>query len=421
MIYIENNIMTKSHLLHILLLLLLSPFCSANEISIRVSPADEITAEHYPASGKNLVVWIAPEYGFRTGHRVLAEMLSKQGIEIWMVDMLDALFLPHSSTSIKNLRGKYVTNIIEKAHELTGKNIIVMGDSYASLSVLYGIHEWQGKEVKKNYLIGAILFSPYTYQSIPPLGQLPEYMPIISATNIPVMIYQAENNGNIGQFNTLVKKLQQHGNPVYTRITPKVMSIFYREEVSAERREQIHSLPQNIKKMISILEKHPFPQKAIPLKDAGENKTGIDTSIKNYTGTVAPYAIHLFDAHGNKVNIANYKGKVTLINFWATWCPPCVEEIPSLNRLKEKMTGQAFQLISINYAEDEHTIIEFMKNVNVEFPVLLDPNGEFAKKWNVLAYPSTFIIDKNGKIKYGVNAAIHWDSPEVIAKIKSLL
>ncbi|MDH5395235.1 MAG: TlpA family protein disulfide reductase [Gammaproteobacteria bacterium] len=413
--------MTKSFLLHILLLLSLSPFSSANEISVQVSAADEITAEHYPGSGNNLIVWIAPEYGFRTGHRVLAEMLSKQGIEIWMVDMLDALFLPHNSTSIKNLRGKYVANIVEQAHNKTGKKIIVMGDSYASLSVLYGIHEWQEKEIKKNYLIGAILFSPYTYQSIPPLGQLPVYMPIISATNIPIMIYQAENNGNIGQFNTLVKKLQQHGNPVYTRITPKVMSIFYREEVSAEMREQLQPLPLNIKKMISILKSHPFPQKVIPLKHIGENKTGIDTSIKNYTGAFSPHAIHLFDAHGNKVNVASYKGKVTIVNFWATWCPPCVEEIPSLNRLKEKMKGHNFELISINYAEDKQTIIDFMKKVNVEFPVLLDPNGEFAKKWNVLAYPSTFIIDKNGKIKYGVNAAIIWDSPEVIIKIKSLL
>lgn len=85
------------------------------------------------------------------------------------------------------------------------------------------------------------------------------------------------------------------------------------------------------------------------------------------------------------------------------------------------MKGLPFELISINYAEDKKTILEFMKKVNVEFPVLLDKNGDFAKKWNVIAYPSTFVIDKHGKIKYGVNAAIEWDKPEFIQKIKSLL
>ena len=77
--------------------------------------------------------------------------------------------------------------------------------------------------------------------------------------------------------------------------------------------------------------------------------------------------------------------------------------------------------ITINYAEDNKTILDFMKKINVEFPVLMDQDGNFAKKWNVITYPSTFVIDKNGKIIYGVNAAIEWDDPEFIEKIKSLL
>ena len=84
------------------------------------------------------------------------------------------------------------------------------------------------------------------------------------------------------------------------------------------------------------------------------------------------------------------------------------------------MKDYPFELISINYAEDQKTILDFMKKVNVEFPVLLDKDGTFARKWNVIAYPSTFVIDKSGRIKYGVNAAIEWDSPELIEKIKSL-
>ena len=119
-------------------------------------------------------------------------------------------------------------------------------------------------------------------------------------------------------------------------------------------------------------------------------------------------------------NFNQSKGKIVIVNFWATWCPPCVEEIPSLNRLKEKMQGKPFDLISINYAEDRQVILDFLKEVDVDYPVLMDLNGGFAKKWNVITYPSTFLIDTNGKIIYGVNSAIIWDEPEIIDIIKSL-
>jgi len=391
-----------------------------SEIIVRVSSGDEITVDQFPASGKHLMLWLAPEYGLRGAHRSLARMLTKQNIEIWQTNIVESLFLPHGSTSIKKLNGQHVADIIEYAYKTTGKRIIVASDSYGAISALHGIHQWQKRKQIKSYLIGAILFSPSTYSTIPPLGQLPEYMPIISASNIPIMIYQAKNHSNIGQLQTLVKKLQQHGNPVYSRITPKVMSIFYEREPTAKMIRQMEPLPENIKKMISVLEKHTVPSKPIAIKNIKKYKQGIDIYLKEYKGVIKPLAINLKNVYGKTIIKNNFKGQVTIINFWATWCPPCVKEIPSLNRLKQKMAGSPFELISINYAEDKKTIINFMKKVKVEFPVLLDHDGSFAKKWNVIAFPSTFIIDKEGKIKYGVNAAIEWDDPEFIKKIKSL-
>lgn len=399
-----------------------SNLCFAEtDIIVPVSSGDEITVEKFPAKGKYLMVWLAPEYGFRGAHRSLARMLTEQNIEVWQSNIAESLFLPLGSTSIKKMDGKHVADIMEYAHKTTGKKIIVVGDSYATVSALQGARQWQLKKQSEPYFIGAILFSPYTYATIPPLGQLPEYMPIIEATNIPIMIYQAKNNGNIGQFDTLVKKLQQHGNPVYTRMTPKVMSLFYEDKPTKEMLEQVKPMPLSIKKMIAVLEKHPVPSTAIELKELEEAKSGIDIYLKKYTGSIKPIAINLEDAQGKTIVKNNYQGQVTVVNFWATWCRPCIEEIPSLNRLKQKMEGLPFELISINYAEDKKTILDFMKMVQVDFPVLLDQEGEFAKQWNVITYPSTFVIDKNGNIEYGVNAAIEWDNPELIKKIKSLL
>lgn len=391
-----------------------------DEIIVPVSSDIDITVEHFPSSGKYLILWLAPEYGFRPAHRSLARMLNSQNIEVWLSNIVESLFLPQSAQSIKQLDGQYIADLIEYAHKKTGKKIIVAGDSYAALSALTGANQWQQRKNTDDYLIGAILFSPYTYASIPPLGLPPEFMPIVSSTNIPIMIYQAKGSGTIGQFKRLREKLEQHDNPVYSKFLPNMMSLFYTKEATIEMQNNLKKLPADINKMIAVLERHDVPSKPVPVKKYNNDKSGIDVFLKEFKGVNTPITIKLKDAYGSTVIRDDYKGKVTVINFWATWCPACVQEIPSLNRLKKEMSGLPFELISINYAEDNKTIIDFMKTVNVEFPVLLDQDGSFAKKWNVIMFPSTFIIDKNGKIKYGVNAAIEWDDPELIEKIKLL-
>ena len=85
------------------------------------------------------------------------------------------------------------------------------------------------------------------------------------------------------------------------------------------------------------------------------------------------------------------------------------------------MKGKPFELISVNYAEDRQRVENFLKQVNVDFPVLLDETGRVSADWNVLVYPSTFVISPNGKITHGVNGAILWDSPEVITQLNDLM
>ena len=391
-----------------------------NSISIAVSDDNEISIEQYAASGDYLIIWTAPEYGFRGTHRNMARMLSEHNIEVWLADVVDSLFLPQGSSSIKQLSGQYIADLIEQAHKITAKRILVAGDSYATLSALTGAHQWQQRQHKDNYFVGAILFSPYTYASIPPLGELPEYMPIVSTTNIPLMVYQATGSGTFNQFQILMDKLQQHGNPVYTRMVPGIMSLYYEDPPSKQMIEQARRLPANVSKMIVMLDKHEVPDKVIPLPEKNDIQSGIDVQLKSFSSHIKPVAIDLQDTEGKSFIKKHYRDQVTLVNFWATWCPPCIEEIPSLNRLNQKMRGLPFELISINYAEDKQTIEKFMKQVDVNFPVLLDYNGEFSKQWQVITYPSTFVIDKRGVIRYGVNAAIEWDDPGLIKILTAL-
>ena len=92
----------------------------------------------------------------------------------------------------------------------------------------------------------------------------------------------------------------------------------------------------------------------------------------------------------------------------------------SLNRLRQSLADVPFELISVNYAQRPDEIATFMDKVNVDFPVLLDNDGRVSAQWEVIAFPSTFVIGPDGRIQHGVNAAIHWDSPQVIEQLRRL-
>lgn len=404
------------------LCLLFVPFSNqAAERILTLSDNNEIHLEHFSTTGKYAVVWIGPEYGVRKGHKEFASLLSQQNIEVWQVDLLNELFMPLGSASMRKLNAAYVADIINHAANQSGKPLLVVSDSYGSVAALAGIHYWQQHYHKANTLVGALLFSPNTYVSVPPLGAPPTYMPIISASNIPIMILQGANNSNRWQLGKLVDQLSKHGS-VYSELMPGIIGLFYDEARTAGTSNAYRGIVAKFPRYLALLTRHPVPRDTIPLQSVSSKEgKGIDIYLKNYQGSIKPLTIKLHDANGKLSHISDYTGKVTLINFWATWCPPCVEEIPSLNRLRQLMQGKPFDLISINYAEDKTTIKDFLSRVDVDFPVLLDQDGSFAAQWNVVAYPSTFVIGKDGTIRYGVNAAIEWDNPQLLEKINQLL
>ena len=409
--------------IHFLFLMLFCHIAVASaQQSVVASDGVELNIYHYPAKGQHLALWVAPSYGLRKGHREMAELLAQQGIEVWQVDLVESLFLPNTSTTMRSIKGNYVAEIIRRAHEQTGKKILLISNSYGSIPLLAGVHEWQNSKPTSRYVIGAILFSPNLYSYIPPLGQAPEYMPVVSATNIPIMIFQAGKNSNRGQLGSLLDELQKGGSAAYFEVIRDIAGLFYDELRDPLAQKFFTRMPEKIQRSIPLLEKSPFPLKPVTIrKTFMEKGSGIDSYLREYKGEVRPNHIRLSDANDAQHFVTDYKNKITVINFWATWCPPCVKEIPSLNRLQKKMADQPFQLISINYAEDKATIHEFLKKFDVDYPVLMDYNGEVARQWQVIAYPSTFVIGPDGKIKYGVNAAIEWDTPELIEKMKALL
>jgi thiol-disulfide isomerase/thioredoxin len=122
------------------------------------------------------------------------------------------------------------------------------------------------------------------------------------------------------------------------------------------------------------------------------------------------------------LKLSSLKGKVVLLNFWATWCPPCRDEIPSMMKLNTAMAGKPFQMVSVSIDEGGVPDIEaFFKSSGYSLPTFTDPGGEAAKTYGITGVPESFLIDKNGILVKKVIGPLAWDAPETLAFIEDLM
>ncbi|HLA39871.1 MAG TPA: TlpA disulfide reductase family protein [Candidatus Glassbacteria bacterium] len=136
-------------------------------------------------------------------------------------------------------------------------------------------------------------------------------------------------------------------------------------------------------------------------------------------GPTPPLALN--DINGKPLKLEDYRGKVVMVQFWATWCPPCRKEMPSMMRLQTKLAGKPFIILAVNMGETEKEIKDFLALVNADFTVPMDSDGKAISAWKVFVAPSTFLIDPKGNIRYALQGGAEWDAPEYVAKIAELL
>jgi thiol-disulfide isomerase/thioredoxin len=119
--------------------------------------------------------------------------------------------------------------------------------------------------------------------------------------------------------------------------------------------------------------------------------------------------------------LEDYRGRVVLLNFWATWCTPCREEMPSIGQLRKKLAGRPFSVLAVNVDEPDSRVRKFLAEVPLEFPVVLDPGGRTTRAWKVRILPASFIIGPDGRIRYAVVGELDWGSERVVRLITELL
>ena len=145
-----------------------------------------------------------------------------------------------------------------------------------------------------------------------------------------------------------------------------------------------------------------------------------EPDIKPWKGT-ATLPLARNDMEGKAVDLKRLHGRVLVVNFWATWCEPCRDEMPSLQRLREKLDGKSFDVLAVNYGESREKVSQFLGKEKVALPVLLDPEMETAKAWGVGGLPMTFLIDAKGRVRYSVFGERDWNGGESLALVEKLL
>ncbi len=137
-------------------------------------------------------------------------------------------------------------------------------------------------------------------------------------------------------------------------------------------------------------------------------------------GDSAPQ-FELADDQGLGVSLDDYGGKVVLLNFWATWCPPCVQEIPSLNDTYERFRDDGFVVLGISVDEDAGQYTQFLRDALVTFPTARDPERGVSSRYGTMKYPESYLISRDGRVLRKYVGPEDWGRPEIANYLRSVL
>jgi peroxiredoxin len=143
--------------------------------------------------------------------------------------------------------------------------------------------------------------------------------------------------------------------------------------------------------------------------------------LKRWKGKPAAPAIDLMTTDGRPLSLQALRGKVVLVNFWATWCEPCIREMPSLQQLRDQFHTEGFEILAVNYQEGPARINSFVEKLQLSLPVVRDTDGSVARAWGARIFPANYLVDRAGNIRHSMTGAADWTSPSLVSTIRALL
>lgn len=395
---------------------------AAQAHEIRVADGVDVSVEVHESAGDKLLLWLPSGISGGEPDSAQAEKIRALGVEVWRADIFGARFLPSLESSLEQVPESDIGALIDAARQ-RGKRVTLMASASAGLLALRGAQAWQNAHPKVTALDGVILLHPNLYLAPPEPGREPEYHPQVTRTRLAIHIVQPEKSPWLFQLDKLQAALESGGAHVSLQLLLGVRDRYYfRADASDAENAEAARLPQVVSRAIDNLRSTSVGRSAPPIvvTTATAKRTAV-RGLQPYRGNPLPPSLQLADLDGGKYDLSKLRERVVLVNFWASWCPPCVHEMPSMQRLKEKMAGRPFTILAVNMAESNAEVRAFINKTKIDFPVLMDRDGALLKRWKVIVFPTSFVIDPAGRIRYAALGELEWDSPEVLQKITELL
>lgn len=372
-----------------------------------------------PKNAKAQVLWLPSEYGVLPQERKIAEQLAANALAVTLLDPYEALFLSPTPSAFEEIPSVWIEALIEKLHQ-EQKPLWIIAPNKAGVLALKALEAYQHQQSRQN--MGLVLINPNLYIHTPEPGKSADYWPQVENANLPVSVLQAELSPWRWHLSGLQQKLAEQGSNVFIQLLPKLRDRFYfRPDAMPREVKAAKLLAGQIRQAMRW--QIPYLQQTRLLSSLSsevEVKQTRSLELKPYRGKQG-LGFDLLDNRGNSHRLDDYLGKVVLVNFWASWCPPCVHEMPSMAKLKEQLGAEGFEILAVNLGEPKSEIERFSDQHSLNFPLLIDESGGAVKEWKVFAYPSSYIIDKKGKIRYALFGGTDWQEKHHMIKLRELL
>ena len=398
---------------------------ASNLIEMDLESDNTINIDQYSSEGESLLIYLPSERGLGKAYVPVAQQLSLFGTDVWALDLHASYMIPKHRSSLDKIDINDLVELIEKAKDKGFDNIYFITSGRGAQLALKTAYGYQLKHPKSNLIKGHIFHSPHLIYGTPALGAKALYLETATISNLPIYLLIPQFGTKYFRSEEITNTLQSGGSVVFTHRLDGVNGGFHmRDEKDLNEkdltlRSNLADLYTNAISLIKTAKPAPLSEDKNHLKQKPKRIVS-DPELLAYHGTQG-MPLKLTTLDGALFDLKDLDGKVVLLNFWASWCKPCVKEIPSMVRLKQRLDDQPFEIITINIGESSKEIKEFKKKVPFDLPILLDTKGEAVKNWGVYAFPSNFLLDRSGFIRYGYRGALEWDSESVVGVIQTLL
>lgn len=343
---------------------------------------------------------------------------------IWYIDTPDAFFLPRERIGMRNSDGAFMLPILQQVSQDFSRISVITMD-VLSVPLLRGIRQWQSRASTEQLdrLRHVVLLYPSLYINTPVAGQPRELFPVAYQTELPISIIQPELGAQANAIDETRDALAQGGSLVQLeRLANATDGIFKYQDIRQMAERGAELIDRSEKQMSQRVAQAGFQVRSKPVMDFRSTpRSTIVAGLIPWEAAVPMPEIELKDLDGHRVNVREeYAGKALLLTFWATWCPHCVEEIPSMNRALAQLDSQRFAIVSVSYKDSEAVMRQFMRQTPIHFPVLMDHDGAISEAWKIYSFPSSFLIDREGRIQSSINTGAIWDSPDMLEALRAI-